>query len=159
MQPASTDVTFSPVKLGLVYQPKKICPSLTGATKLIAVPTTPFDTTYSLVDEVIVEENKLYYYKSQIFQLVDSNMSVEEVNLEIDMLLRNYTEDESTQAGELPIIVAITGIAKATNTLWRQEWNPTYHPFIPDDLQYTAADTASTDQEEEDLKELAIADI
>lgn len=113
-----------------------------------------------LVDEVIVEENKLYYYKSQIFQLFDSNMSVEEVNLEIDMLLRNYTEDESTQAGELPIIVAITGIAKATNTLWRQEWNPTYHPFIPDDLQYTAADTTtSTDQEEEVFKELAIADI
>lgn len=113
-----------------------------------------------LVDEVIIDENKLHNYKSQIFQLFDSNMSVEEVNLAIDMLLRNYTEDESTQAGELPIIVAITGIAKATNTLWRQEWDPTYHPFIPDDLQYTAADTTtSTDQEEEDLKELAIADI
>ncbi len=113
-----------------------------------------------LVDEVIVDEDKLHDYKNQIFQLFDSNMSVEEVNLEIDMLLRNYTEDESTQAGELPIIVAITGIAKATNTLWGQDWDPTYHPFIPDDLQYTAADTTtSTDQEEEDLKELAIADI
>jgi hypothetical protein len=115
-----------------------------------------------LVDEVIIDENKLHNYKSQIFQLFDSNMSVEEVNLAIDMLLRNYTEDESTQAGELPIIVAITGIAKATNTLWRQDWDPTYHPFIPDDLQYTAADTTtSTDQEEEneELRELAKADV
>ena len=86
-----------------------------------------------------------------IFEIIDSEQEYKVINSKIDSTFNNRL---STNVNIQTKIInnSIKQISLSTNTLWSNEWDYSYHPFLPEEYRYTKEENVNTETENDKEK-------
>ncbi len=86
-----------------------------------------------------------------IFEIIDSEQEYEVINSKIDATFNNRL---STNVNIQTKIInnSIKQISLSTNTLWSNEWDYSFHPFLPEEYRYTKEGNGNAETENDKEK-------
>ena len=86
-----------------------------------------------------------------IFEIIDSEQEYEVINSKIDSTFNNRL---STNVNIQTKIInnSIKQISLSTNTLWSNEWDYSFHPFLPEEYRYTKEGNGNAETENDKEK-------
>lgn len=86
-------------------------------------------------EETQTDSTLLREIQSQIFEIIDSEQEYDVINSEIIITFNNKLSNDVNIQTKI-INNSIKQISLATNTLWSNEWDYSYHPFLPEEYRY-----------------------
>lgn len=102
-------------------------------------------------EETQTDSTLLREIQSQIFEIIDSEQEYDVINSKIDTTFNNRL---STNVNIQTKIInnSIKQISLSTNTLWSNEWDYSFHPFLPEEYRYTKEGNGNAETENDKEK-------
>lgn len=102
-------------------------------------------------EETQTDSTLLREIQSQIFEIIDSEQEYDVINSEIIITFNNKLSNDVNIQTKI-INNSIKQISLATNTLWSNEWDYSYHPFLPEEYRYIKEENGNTETENDKEK-------